>query len=240
MRLLSIDVGIKNLGLASITVLPSFRVEALKLIDVTEVQHQCVPEHECTLRHSNELADRMDHMVQENAEFFTGNDVVLVERQPIAGLTDCQLYIYNRYKQTQLIHPRSVHTHFGMPSKQYEKRKELSTMIAYQILREHDPLDSVIEYLDSAPRKHDLSDAINQAYYWAGIHKLLPIDEFEDDRSIIWYRPSRAAAREKAQSLARRALGEELPVRECHRDGRVIMSSIDELDKFRYVPRRER
>lgn len=236
MRVLSIDVGIRNLALARIQVLPSFCVEAVKLIDVTNIEHDKVPEHECTLRHSSELSDRLDHVCQENeTEFFKGNDVVLVERQPIPqGLTDCQLYFYNRFKQTQLIHPRSVHAHFGLPPKKYEERKELSTLIALQIIRENKPVDSVLRYIEDLERKHDIGDAIVQAYYWAGVHGMLPIDRFEDDRSVIWYRPSRTAAREKAQALARRAMGEELPIREAHRAD--IMCSLDELDKFRYVP----
>lgn len=235
MRLLSIDIGIKNLGLVSIALKPKWRVLSMKLVDITDVQHNVVPHSKCTLRHTNELSDRLAHVVQDNPDMFEGQSVILAERQPIRGLTGVEQYFYNRYLHCELVHPRSVIAFYRHPT-DYDKRKERSALIAYQILREYGAESCAIKAFDAVDRKHDLADAINQAWFWACCNGFIKIDHFESDAKIIWYKPSFIDAKLEAAELVRRALGEEIVTSEPMRE-LPVLSSIAELDKYRYVPK---
>jgi hypothetical protein len=161
MKILSIDVGIINLGYVFCSVENDvIDVIHCDRVDITYVKHCNVKWGDCKLHHENCIPDYLDHFIQENNTFFEEADIVLIERQPPVGITNVQDLLFTRFRsKVKLISPNSVHKHFMM-SKDYSIRKIQSENITTEYLKE-------ISTFIYNTRKHDICDAMLLVMYYA-------------------------------------------------------------------------
>lgn len=157
LRILSFDAGITHVGMVEATVRADW--SALKLvraacIDLADVRHDRVPRDRCTLCHTNALAHRFAHFVQEHAPSLEAADVILVEQQPpgSAGQPFEQMLLLHAGARACTVHPRSMHQRLGVRG-DYEERKIDSVKIASS------RIDGLREAMDRAVRPHDIADA---------------------------------------------------------------------------------
>lgn len=158
MHLVSIDIGIVNLGYMSCTLAEDGdigEIHVAKRCDITKMRHDKVPACECVLQHDSCVADYVSHFVQEHRDEFQRCDKILIERQPLVGLQgveQCLLLLLERSK-VQLISPNMLHSHFCL-STCYENRKEQSMHHFIEFAMERNINTSMY-----ADRLHDISDA---------------------------------------------------------------------------------
>jgi hypothetical protein len=172
MKILSIDIGIINLGYVYVDLDPSdlemVNVLSCNRTNITNIRHKRVPFCECKLHHEYCIPDYLDHFIQENEDIFTESDIILIERQPPVGITNVQDLIFVKFRsKIFFINPSSVHKHFCM-SKEYSKRKEQSESICKKYL------ENSLNFTNNI-RKHDISDAMLMVLYY---HKIKN-DEFK-------------------------------------------------------------
>jgi len=180
LKVLSIDVGITNLGYVysevKITSPPDasskykaqllnndyilnkenikrcIRVLDCNRIDITNVKHKRIQFCDCKLHHDHCIPDYLDHFVQETP-YFEECDVLIIERQPPVGITNVQDLLFKEFRdKVLLISPGSIHKYFGL-STIYSERKEESEKIAQSFL-------SNFSKFTKNNRKHDISDAL--------------------------------------------------------------------------------
>ncbi len=161
--ILSIDVGIKHLGMSLTRVCPEYtnpEVVWFNLFDITTFD--CLPG--CKLYHEKTPVDWIAHITHKYSEIFLNATHILIERQPPNGQTNIEqlLFAIMREKST-LIHPRSVHTYFNMGSCDYETRKVISERIASKYVC----LDNLKKY----DRMHDITDSILFMLYWCSVKR---------------------------------------------------------------------
>jgi hypothetical protein len=198
MKILSIDIGISNLGycyteitfpeltgsryknLINNEVYSFERFEKLinviscNRIDITKVKHTKVKYCDCKLRHERCIPDYLDHFVQEYCDFFENCDILLLERQPPVGITNVQDLLFTKFRdKVLLISPNSVHKYFGLSS-DYSERKIVSETIANEYLYNFD------KFTENT-RKHDISDAMLMTIYYfkMEIEKKINVTKFE-------------------------------------------------------------
>jgi hypothetical protein len=144
--------------------------------------HRRVCSEDCVLHHERCVPDYVDHFIQEHESFFNEADRVLIERQPIMGITNVQDLLFQRFRdKVLLISPNSLHKHFKL-SKDYSIRKEESENLCSEYL------SNELNYTKEQ-RKHDISDAMMMILYYSS---LLPkqkriinlIDDFEQFRFL--------------------------------------------------------
>ena len=194
-RVMSIDVGITNLGI-SISLhshdWSSSEIVLVDLIDLARVKHKRVPKKKCSLYHTNHIVDRIEHFFQEWEPFFSQCEYILVEQQPIMGITSVEALIFQRYRdKTHLIHPTRMHKHFRISDLEYEQRKEKTVEIASRELKNDSEL---MKSFNSHTRRHDIADSICLQKYWsqcvkrrtflADQKKKTNIDLFEQHRGM--------------------------------------------------------
>jgi len=165
MRILSIDVGLVNLGLVEIqTTLDNENIESIIFadrIDLTNLPHTIVSREQCTLYHTADAVDRVKHLIQEYQEHFDRASVVLVERQPLGGLVHVEQLLYEAFRdKTILCSPSSMHKHFHLPRGDYDGRKQRTVEIAQQYLSGH------TLWIEKNDRLHDVADALCIALWW--------------------------------------------------------------------------
>jgi hypothetical protein len=194
MKVFSIDIGISNLGFVycnvefpdientskyknlllnskysfnnNITVLDCNRV------DITVMKHTAVEHCNCKLYHERCIPDYIDHFVQEYQTYFNNADIILLERQPPAGITNVQDLLFIKYRdKTILISPVSVHKYFELNS-DYLVRKSESEKIA------GDYLSNFSKFVFNF-RKHDISDSLLMVLYYYKIQMDRLINNFE-------------------------------------------------------------
>lgn len=160
MRVLGIDVGVRNLAVCVVAVddcTGARRLEHWEHVDITFLRHRRVSRSKCTLHHSRCLADRVAHFVQEHQHLFDAADVVAIEQQPPAGLVAVeQLLMAAARARARLVSPVAMHRRYGMQRITYEERKERA--------RQHFESatyigDDVKEALAGRERSHDVYDA---------------------------------------------------------------------------------
>jgi len=179
MRVLSIDIGIINLGYVYAELIFDHDTNIIKnnllidrsdfisiiscdRVDITTIKHDKVCFHDCKLHHENCIPDYLDHFIQENEEIFINSDIIIIERQPPVGITNVQDLIFTKFRDKILfISPSSVHKYFNM-SKDYSKRKEQSESISKKYLY-------FFNTFINNSRKHDMSDAMLMIIYY---HKI--------------------------------------------------------------------
>ena len=136
MIILSIDVGYTNMGLSSALIDENFNIifRNVYKIDLGHVVHNRVPAHQCTIPHTRETCDRIDHFVQEYLPLLEECDYILIERQPPTGLKDVEGLLMSKFRnKTILISPNAMHKYFKISHLDYDQRKEFTTSHAKQI-----------------------------------------------------------------------------------------------------------
>ena len=169
MNIVSIDIGLKNLGMVEFwwDEHPRHHPELIKWhkVDLTMLPHKRVQFHACDIPHTNEMADLVAHFMQEYHPIFEKADTILLERQPPGGLLEIQSLLLFKYRRkAHLVSPNSVHAHFTMNHLDYEGRKERSLSLA----RHRHP--GMIP--ETSSRWHDISDAILFAHFWCSRQKV--------------------------------------------------------------------
>lgn len=169
--ILAIDVGIKNMGFCCAHFDEQWNlVEILQIgrIDITIMTHRNINRRDCKIPHTNELSDRIDHFLQNYEELFDTMNLVLIERQPIMGLTSVEQLLYNHFKKTipvKIISPKSMHIWMKIDQlKDYDLRKQHTEKFAHNLLKTN-PI-----YMNN-DRKHDIADALCIMYYYISQEK---------------------------------------------------------------------
>lgn len=165
MLVVSFDVGIVNLAVVLIKVYPKDwiktdkpRIKVLEAwhIDITQVTHDSVPEHECKLYHTKELSDRVLHVIQEYEPKWSQYgpiDRYLTERQPPQGLTGIEETLFQKFRDKIVkVSPNAMHTFFKL-SADYETRKLEVVNLARPFLQGQ-------THFDTHERVHDMADAM--------------------------------------------------------------------------------
>jgi hypothetical protein len=124
LKVLSIDVGITNLGyvyaklnldISKFTSKYKAHIENEKhqfnnnidildcnRIDITKVKHKKVPYCVCKLHHDRCIPDYLDHFIQETS-YFKECDVLIIERQPPVGITNVQDLLFKLFREKVLL-----------------------------------------------------------------------------------------------------------------------------------------
>jgi hypothetical protein len=158
-KVLSIDVGVIHLGI-SVSILNSDytlkEIIWVDNIDITDYKHTKCLISQCKLYHTKTFSDWIDHMIEENKEYFDESDIIIIEKQPPAGFVVVEQLIFSKYRhKTTIVSPNSVHKYFNFFNLDYDKRKEFSVKIADRFLSE-----KLIEKSKRFDRRHDISDSI--------------------------------------------------------------------------------
>lgn len=153
---LAFDPGINNVGMVAAEACPRTfvvrRYIAAERIDLAAVTHHRVQRSDCKLQHTNSLADRFAHFCQERQPLLESAGLILTEQQPpqSAGCVFEQLLLSRFRSRTHSVHPRTVHSHFGIGHLDYDGRKQATESYAAQLLREY----------GVTGRAHDVADAL--------------------------------------------------------------------------------
>jgi len=162
MQLSAIDVGMTNLGLAVIEVTQDWKwskVLRLERISLNRLLHKHVKRAQCTLHHTKEASDYVDHFHQEYGHLFADSKFILIERQPPEGMKHIEQLLFRQYRdKAQLVHPRTLHKFLKMQHLDYEQRKKRAVELARKQLQE---IDSKYVMDDKTERQHDIADAVN-------------------------------------------------------------------------------
>ena len=165
--LLSIDVGILNLGLSVIEYNDQFEFEkilGIELLNITDFYHPPTITT-CKLNHSKSFADWMDHIFYYYNSIFSTVDMIIIERQPPTGLVAIEQLIFSKFRnKSELISPNSMHKHFNINYLTYDNRKLSTENISRKYLMSSEPI--IYSQFENMERKHDISDSICQAIYW--------------------------------------------------------------------------
>tara|TARA_B100001564_G_C20244752_1_gene492135 strand:+ start:91 stop:594 length:504 start_codon:yes stop_codon:yes gene_type:complete len=148
MIVLAIDIGYHNMGLVLAESLtgPSIKVEYIKKVSLEDYKYL----------KSNDMVDLVPLFVEDHQAIFDSADKILIERQPPGGFTNIEILLNYMFREkVKLVHPISVHSHFGMRHLNYEERKERSTSIAERYTNFEIPYE----------RKHDIADALCMIIY---------------------------------------------------------------------------
>lgn len=172
MKILSIDIGILHLGLIGAEIpdisdreelIKSEEITMCELIDITELI-KCKDKN-CTLYHNKIVCDYMSHLFKTYQTQFDTADVILIERQPIAGLCAVQELIMMQYRNKSiLISPIAMLNFFGILDYEYEIRKIKTEEIAKPYL-------CGFKNFVFNERRHDLADGFCIMYYYLHLKK---------------------------------------------------------------------
>lgn len=165
-KILVVDVGIKHMGLCLAFVDYEYIIEKIvdfNLIDITRYTHNnCEGGYDaCKLHHTKTCWDWLEHVFMEHPCFGQA-DIILIERQPIVGITCVEQIIFGKYRsKTHLISPNNVHKFLRIAHLDYEKRKKFSEAFGMKYLSEEQQKE-----LLTYERAHDITDAIEMLVYW--------------------------------------------------------------------------
>lgn len=164
---MSIDIGVIHLGLSVAEISEDFSTKNIiwvDLVDITHFRHRHgeVISEECTLYHTRNFADWVEHFVQDNRVFFDAADLILIEKQPPMGFVVVEQLLFTKFRhKTQLLSPRQIHCYFNFAHLDYDKRKEYAVKIADRELPEH-----LMEQTHFYTRRHDIADSVCMLLYW--------------------------------------------------------------------------
>lgn len=167
--IVSVDIGVKHLGISLSSVNKDFTLEEviwLDMIDITKF-HDCDKKN-CHLYHKKTLCDYLEHLFYVHSELFDIIDWFLLERQPPGGYVAVEQLIFSKFRDRSiLISPNSIHAYFGWnrAGLDYEGRKKHSNRVAEITLKKGKReylFDKWNNLIDSKGiyRKHDVSDSI--------------------------------------------------------------------------------
>ena len=164
-KVLSIDVGVIHFGISFSILNEDYTLKEIiwvDNIDITKYKHTKCPIEKCKLYHTKTFYDWIEHMIQENNEYFESSDMIIIEKQPPQGFVVVEQLIFSKYRnKTSIISPNSVHKHLNFFDLDYEKRKELSVKIGDMYLS-----SKLIERTKTFDRRHDISDSICMLLYF--------------------------------------------------------------------------
>ena len=153
LKILSIDIGIINLGYVYAEVGDKLNVLECNRVDITNMRHKLISHCDCKLHHDNCMPDYIDHFIQEHT-FFENCDLILIERQPPVGITNVQDLIFSKFRnKVKLVSPNTIHKFFKMTKGNYDLRKNESLNLSYEFLND-------FKSYQFHERKHDMSDAM--------------------------------------------------------------------------------
>jgi len=193
LKVLSIDVGITNLGYVYSIFDLNNEINTLKLefiktnndfieiiscdrVDITNIKHSKVSFCDCKLHHDYCIPDYIDHFIQENQEMFSEADYVIIERQPPTGITNVQDLLFSKFRnKVHLISPNKIHKYFNMSKDYLIRKKESETISEYYL--------SKFKKFTNNHRKHDISDAMLMLIYFYSL-KLQEINKNKQNKKI--------------------------------------------------------
>lgn len=157
-KVLSIDIGIKHLGLSYSLLDDEYKFKKLLWINLIDITiFDCLPD--CRLFHTNTLTDRIAHVIHKYRGIFDSANVVLIERQPPQGIIALEQIIFSVFREKAvLISPVAVHKYFHMRDHDYDTRKKISVNIAQKYIG---------NISQKYSREHDIADTILFTLYWA-------------------------------------------------------------------------
>ena len=168
MKIISIDVGILNLAfvcselendyLSRENVILYSEIIMCEYVDITSLIYEC--SGNCDLFHEKTICDYMMHFFKKYKEVFDSVDIILIERQPITGVTCVQELILREYRnKCLLISPTAVLNHFGNLDLERDDRKNKNVVFAKDYL-------SSFKIFVFSERRHDMADAFCILYYY--------------------------------------------------------------------------
>jgi hypothetical protein len=209
-RILSIDIGIKNLGISVSIANEDFMLREIlfiDLIDITTFVHpEGVKKKDCKLQHTKSVADWLDHIFVFHSMFFDQCDYILIERQPPLGLVAVEQLIFSKYRNKAfLVHPCSMHKYFRIGNLDYEGRKNETEKICLM----HLGSEALVEKYNNYNRKHDIADSVCLMLFWLYQARI----KYEEEKR-----------REKERNIKLTMIGSNMTMNEW-------------FDQFRYIPR---
>lgn len=164
MKILSFDVGIVHLGVVLIQVddddqeLISAQVVTALCVNISKIQHQKISRKDCTLYHSKEIVDKMNHFFQEYKYLWTGDNddvqYICIEKQPPCGITSVETMLHYHFRdKLKIIYPVQMHKWLGISDFDYEQRKNRVVSLADDWLKNQSDFKTM-------ERKHDMADAL--------------------------------------------------------------------------------
>jgi hypothetical protein len=165
LKVLSIDVGIIHFGITYSLLNEDFTLKDIiwaDNIDITKFEHNKCSSKECKLYHTKTFYDWIEHVIQENKEYFEDSDMIIIERQPPMGFVVIEQLIFGKYRsKTSLISPISVHKFFNLIDMDYDMRKEMSVKIGDKYLSKE-----LLDRCKIFDRRHDVTDTICMLLYF--------------------------------------------------------------------------
>jgi hypothetical protein len=171
--ILSIDIGIKHLGLVLLEVEQDYTIHDLvwfELVDLTRFEHDA---KHCALPHTKTFADWLAHFFHVYHKLFELCEHVLIERQPPGGHVAVEQLIFYQFRsKAKLIHPRSMHHFFGWsfdPTSDAEQRYNIRKSKSLRVLEyrlKQTPRSWLSTELERLSRQHDIADAYCQSVYF--------------------------------------------------------------------------
>lgn len=172
----SIDVGVKHLGLSLLEFNKDYTIHEIIWFDCIDItKHVHLDENSsknCKMFHEKLLSDYLSHIFYMYKKLFKCCTHILIERQPLVGYVSVeQLFVYKFRKKIVLLSPNSVHAYFKWNC-DYDERKIKSSSVVLNLLKKQKNRLYLVDQFENLPRTHDVSDAINMAYYWSSVkHK---------------------------------------------------------------------
>ena len=163
----SIDVGIVNLAVVKAEVhdFQITKILASHVINLNNLLHQRVSRKDCLLHHSNDVFDKIEHLLQEHGHLFADVDHLLIERQPITGLVHVEQILFGKFRSiARLISPNAMHKWLCINHLDYDQRKIETTRVARPYLH---MFPSWVE----TERVHDMADSLCILLYTLHVDK---------------------------------------------------------------------
>ena len=88
LKILSIDIGIINLGYVYAEIGEQLNVIECNKIDITKMRHNIVSYCNCKLQHDNCMPDYIDHFIQEHHNLFENSDQALLVTDEMRQMMD--------------------------------------------------------------------------------------------------------------------------------------------------------
>lgn len=153
MRIVSIDVGIRNFAMCIAHGDPE-GTQCILGFYKYDLLNQQVP----VTRGMPEI-DGLLRILERHKDDLMSADVILVERQPPGGILSVQAVLYATFSgKVKLMSPNSMHKHFKMTDMDYEERKTEVDRIVSQDLWPKVSREAQKAYMKST-RRHDMADA---------------------------------------------------------------------------------
>lgn len=161
MFIISIDIGVFNLGIVGATI-DKFSIKSIKLcelIDIKSLVEYC-DDKRCKLYHDKCMTDYINHFIKKYKRWFQRSDLILLERQPVMGFTNIQELLISSFRdKIRIQSPRSMHKYFDISHLSYDRRKDFTIKYA-------DKYIGKFRGYVRENRKHDMADALCLLVYY--------------------------------------------------------------------------